>query len=447
MKDFYLHSLQSVHLGPALSSVCRPTFNGSAWVSPWVPPDSVQGQFSPDIFQLESEHFHVRGSLTETRWSSAPIAGESFLIEMPFPGRYIIHARLCRWNKQKITADSCSDPWAAFERITWDSLTAVKTQFGVRGIALLFRAAFWVFMGWTFWLRVDFVPAALFFCLSSTHLIRINRMNELFLFHKHNAAFTVSPVVLRIHLPFFSKHLLCGYPAAQNWAGSGPCVVVFCRALFLQELNDLHWFYYFSTWSIIHFSTLWHKPNYRETEIRCFLAQWCIIKKDLFFSVVIVNSYAMVSKCFACCAGWGRWMGITLDSKLETRRKRMHFLIRMSVFTMPVFLPSWHACCFVTCILYSKAHGLDDTIKFCLWRGRGTFFTFQNGISCNKKRQLLWCGLWIRAVAADFFFLQVHFVYLGIIRSQWRHGTLRTAALSAFSLCQCVWGSEWCSHV
>lgn len=177
-------------------------------------------------------------------------------------------------------------------------------------------------------------------------------MNELFLFHKHNAAFTVSPVVLRIHLPFFSTHLPCGYPASQNWAGSGPCVVVFCRELFLQELNDLHWFYYFSTWSIIHFSTLWHKPNYRETEIRCFLAQRCIIKKDLFFSVVIVSSYAMVSKCFACCAGWGRWMGITLDSKLETRRK-----------TNALFHP--HECfynarllAFVTRLLFGNLHSV-----------------------------------------------------------------------------------------
>lgn len=170
MKDFYLHPPQSVHLGPALSPVCRPTFNGSAWVSPWVPPESVQGQFSPDIFQLESEHFHV-GRLLDG--STVILSAHRGWIR---PHRnaisrqvYTIRAQLCRWNKQKRTSDSCSDPWAAFERCTWDSLTAVKTQFGVRGIVLLFRAAFWVFMGWTFWLRVDFVPAALFFCLSSTH--------------------------------------------------------------------------------------------------------------------------------------------------------------------------------------------------------------------------------------------------------------------------------------
>lgn len=43
-------------------------------------------------------------------------------------------------------------------------------------------------------------------------------MNKVFLCNKHNAALTVSLVVLRIHLPFYFKHILCGYSASQNWA-------------------------------------------------------------------------------------------------------------------------------------------------------------------------------------------------------------------------------------
>lgn len=238
---------------------------------------------------------------------------------MTFSGRYTICVQLCRLNKEKIKSGPCPYPSATFERCTWGSLTAAKHSSVWGKLVLLFRAAFWVFMCWTFWLRGNFVPAALFFCLSSTNLMRINKMNKVFLFNKHNAALTVPPVVLRIHSLFYFKHILCGYSASQNWADSGPCVVMFRPVLeqsSLQEHNDLHWFYYFSTWSIIHFSTLWHKPNYREIEIHCFHVQWCIIMKVLFFSVIIVNSYAMVSKCFACCAEWGRWMNITLDSKL-----------------------------------------------------------------------------------------------------------------------------------
>lgn len=75
-------------------------------------------------------------------------------------------------------------------------------------------------------------------------------MNKVFLCNKHNAALTVSLVVLRIHLPFYFKHILCGYSASQNWAawdrgpvGPDPCVVMFRSVLVqcsLQEHNDIH---------------------------------------------------------------------------------------------------------------------------------------------------------------------------------------------------------------
>lgn len=165
----------------------------AARVSPWVPPESVQGQCkvsSPPTFSsLSQSIFYLRGSLTETRWCSAPIAGDQFclfkssLIEKVFPSRYTICVQLCRL-KQKIKSDPCSYPLVTFEWCTWGSLTAAKHSLVWGKLVLLFRAAFWVFMCWTFWLRVNFVLAEIFFCLSSTNLMRINKMNKVFLFKK-----------------------------------------------------------------------------------------------------------------------------------------------------------------------------------------------------------------------------------------------------------------------
>lgn len=208
-------------------------------------------------------------------------------------------------------------------------------------------------MRWTFWLRVDFVPAALFFCLSSTNLIRINKMNEAFLFNKHSAAFTVSPVVLRIRLPFFFKHIPCGYSAPQNWAGSGPRVVMFCPVLFLQEHNDLHWFYYFSTWSIIHFSTLWHKPNYRDRNLLFPCAAMHHYERSLLWcchSEQLRNGEQMLR--LLC-----RWMSMTLIRSCKPAKNESTFSSGW-VFLQSCLLPSWHAWCFLTCILDSKAHDL-----------------------------------------------------------------------------------------
>lgn len=125
-----------------------------ARVSPWVPPESVQGQCkvsSPPIFSSLSQSiffFYLQGSLMETGWPSAPIASDrahhfkSSLMEMTFSGRYTICVQLYRLNKEKIKSGPCPYPPATFERCTWGSLTAAKHSSVWGKLVLLFRAAF-----------------------------------------------------------------------------------------------------------------------------------------------------------------------------------------------------------------------------------------------------------------------------------------------------------------
>lgn len=119
---------------------------------------------------------------------------------------------------------------------------------------LLFRAALWVFMLLNFLTRgVNRVPAALFLCLSSTNLMRIN-------FNKHLAGLTVSPVDLQIRRIFYFKHILRGHSAAREVA-------------FHPLLEQRSWWehkdlcYYFLTWPITYF-TWRHGPLTRDAVIQ-----------------------------------------------------------------------------------------------------------------------------------------------------------------------------------
>lgn len=170
-------------------------------------------------------------------------------------------------------------------------------------------------------------------------------------------------------------------------------------------------------------STLWHKPNYSEILIHCFHVPWCIIMKVLFFTVVKVNSYAMVSKCLACYAEGGRWMNIITNE--------WTFSLRMIVFAMPAFR---FGLCFMTRLAFRNLHSV--------FKSTPAVRHHTNSVSKNAKahfyilnwRRSSWYVEYDYATWQQLFFLRVYFVCLGIIGGQWRCRTLRTAALNAFSL-------------
>lgn len=139
--------------GYRISCVCHPIFPWFGLLSSSVLLEfhleflqSVKGRFLSDVF---------------LRWSLAPVAGDGArhfngsLIEMTFPGRHTNCVQLCGLNKQELKSDPCSYRLAAFERCARAGLTAAKCNLVWAKLVLLFRAAFWVFTCWPFWLRVN----------------------------------------------------------------------------------------------------------------------------------------------------------------------------------------------------------------------------------------------------------------------------------------------------
>lgn len=107
--------------------------------------------------------------------------------------------------------------------------------------------------------ELNLVPAALFLHLSSTNLMRINKLNTVLLFNKDIAGLTVSPAAFADVLDFlFQAHSVL-HRAGR--ADSGTCVLMFRPVLkegSLFKLSDLRSFYYFLTSTIIYFGTSWH---------------------------------------------------------------------------------------------------------------------------------------------------------------------------------------------
>lgn len=89
----------------------------AARVWPWVPPESVQGQFPSDILQLRLKHFFcLRASLAvitvilsaHRRWSSSPF---EIVAHRTLPGKCTICVQLCRLNILKKLSGAHGAVW------------------------------------------------------------------------------------------------------------------------------------------------------------------------------------------------------------------------------------------------------------------------------------------------------------------------------------------------